>query len=215
MRQPTNGFGKSLKPRISGKKRSKSRVIAVAYDGERTEDRYFKGWKIQIGTAATEIRPYYVKSGGNVLQAVEKCVQWLEREGPFEEIYCVCDTDDTTAENLRKAMALAASKNINLCLSTRSFEVWIALHWDGMSSAPVSSEDDAIALVAKNYKAYNKKCKEVEFNVLFQRTDIACRNAEALIKRNLPNPATDVHKLVRKLLNIYNKIKNNSKVKKK
>lgn len=120
-------------------------------------------------------------------------------------MFCVCDVDDTDAQTVRQALQIARNSNITLCLSTRSFEVWIALHWCKISLAPLTCEADAISLVAKHHAAYCKKAKEVDFDVLFPLTTEACRNASWLEKQGIANPATDVHNLIYKLVQTYQK----------
>lgn len=205
MRPPRNRLGSSRIGRSSGKIPPRAQTIAVAYDGERTEDRYFRGWKLKLGTVGAQIKPYFVRSGGNVLEAVRICIDRAKSDGPFSEVYCVCDIDDTSNMDIVTAKNLAASENIILCLSNRSFEVWLALHWEPVSLAPIVNEKDAISLVARHYQTYHKKCKEVPFDTLYSKTETAIKNAEFLSNQNLMNPSTNVHSLIKKLAEIYKK----------
>jgi hypothetical protein len=74
-----------------------------------------------------------------------------------EEIWCVCDADDTSSKDLKNAFSLAERNGVNLCLSVRSFEVWLALHWGKISVAPLTCERDAVALVRKCHSNTIKK----------------------------------------------------------
>ncbi|WP_445501303.1 RloB family protein [Microvirga sp. G4-2] len=198
---PRNRLGSRKIQRLQGNASPRrGKILAIAYDGERTEDDYFKGWKRRLGTQGIELRPFYIQSGGNAYKAVAETIRLTDPDR--EEIWCVCDADDTTTRDLNRAIDLAKQNNINLCLSVRCFEVWIALHWDRISVAPLTCERDAIALVRKRHKKYSKDAKYVPFTVLHPLSKAACDNAEWLIKQNVVNPATLVHRLVRKLIEL-------------
>ncbi|AMB46391.1 hypothetical protein Y590_15808 [Methylobacterium sp. AMS5] len=163
------------------------------------------GWKLKLGNVGADIRPYYLRSGGNALEAVEACRDWAASEGPFEEVYCVCDVDDTSPQDLSDAVGICEKAQITLCVSTRSFEVWLALHWEKISLSPLVNEKDAINLVSKHHNKYCKKEKEVDFAVLFPMTEQACRNADWLSRQGISNPGTNVHVLVSRLMKLYKK----------
>lgn len=179
--------------------RTPQRVILVTYDGERTEAEYFQGWQRRLGRGAATILPYHVKSGGNVRKAVQATEKVIIGDTDVDEVWCVCDADDTSAEDMKAAIFEAKKAGINLCISRRSFEVWLALHWEKISTREILSESEAISLVAKNYSSYCAKRKTIPFSELEPRTRQACENAEWLAKQGLLNPQTDVHLLVRKL----------------
>lgn len=179
------------------------RVIAVAFDGEKTEAEYFRGWARKLGTVGVVLTPFYVRSGGNAHAAVQACIKQAKADGPFDEVWCVCDVDDTSSQNLQSARALAKRENIELCLSSRCFEVWLALHWGKISLAGIQSEREAVALVTQHYSAYSVKDKQVPFELLFERTKAACDNADWLLQQSLQNPHTEVQRLVRKLMKMH------------
>lgn len=186
--------------RQAGQRAARSKVIGVAYDGIRTEAEYVKGWARALGPRGIALTPYFVKSGGNAKEAITAAITKLNRDGDIDEKWCICDVDDTSAEDMAEALQLAASSDINLCLSTRSFEVWIALHWEKISTAPVSNEKEAIALVRKHYGKYGTDGKWIPFSQLLERSEQACINAKWLRKQSVPNPHTDMDKLVEKLI---------------
>lgn len=189
--------------RRAGKAGPKNRVIIVCYDGERTEAEYFTGWRRLLGAAGITLRPYFVASGGNALAAVKAAATIKQRDTDHDEFWCICDTDDTSAAELNSAIVLAAKKSIELCRSTRCFEVWIALHWEKISTAPISCEKDAVRLVSKHFSAYKRGEKTVPFSALLPLTQDAISNAEWLESQSCLNPSTSVHKLVCKLWQAY------------
>lgn len=199
MHKRLTGFSPRGLERRAPKLRAPRKVTAVAYDGERTEADYFRGWSRKLGTVGFILAPFFVRSGGNAFKAVQACKKKIKSDGPFDEVWCVCDIDDTNITDLVKAKTFARRENINLCLSSRCFEVWLALHWSRIPLAPLQTEEDAVALVSQYHRAYNIGSKEVPFEVLFQRTEAACLHADWLTEQGHSNPTTDVHLLVKKL----------------
>jgi len=183
--------------RAPGGKPPRQRTILICYDGEKTEEDYFRGWKKALGTKGAVVSPYYVRSGGNALDAVKETVKIKDADGDHDECWCVCDIDDTSVNDLAKATALASKSGIRLGLSVRCFEVWIALHWPGISTAPIANEREARKLVARNFPEYLSGPKTVPFSILFDRTDEAIKNADWLTAQKHTNPSTSVHQLIR------------------
>lgn len=182
--------------RVAGNKSARQQTLLICYDGEKTEEDYFRGWKKALGTKGAVVTPYYVRSGGNALDAVKETVKIKDADSDHDECWCVCDVDDTSAADLAQARTLAKKSGISLGLSVRCFEVWIALHWPGISTAPVANEKEARKLVSRHFPAYSHGPKTVPFAILFDRTDAAIQNAKWLAARAHTNPSTTVHELV-------------------
>ncbi|WP_375419910.1 RloB family protein [uncultured Sphingomonas sp.] len=170
----------------------------VAYDGERTEDDYFRGWKLVIPPSRLSLESLYIKSGGSALKAVEAAVKRKRRFKDYAEFWCVCDVDDTSSDDVARAQELARVNDIKLCLSNRCFEVWILLHYE-FSGAAICNEKDAIDRVGKHCPDYGNPYKTLAFHELLPNTEIAIDNAVKLQAANPSNPMTLVHHLVRKL----------------
>lgn len=181
-----------------GGRTAKDYTIIVAYDGELTEDEYFRGWQLIIPPSRLTLENLYVKSGGNALKAVEKCVSAKKKYRDYAEFWCVCDVDDTSTADLSAARQLASSNDIRLCLSNRCFEIWIALHFKCYTQN-IMCEKDAIDLVRRHFKDYGVNGKTIPFHVLHSETDAAIANAATLAATGFSNPSTSVHHLVRKL----------------
>lgn len=175
------------------------RTIVVCYDGEKTEAEYFVGWRRELSGVGVEVRPVFVDSGGNALHAVEAALVQKGADSEYDEYWCVCDVDDTSQDDLSRARQKAQAEGLALALSCRSFEVWLALHWQKISTAEITSEKEAVALVAKHHKKYSARLKIVPFEILLPRTDDAIANSTWLEHRGHSNPSTDVHKLVERL----------------
>jgi hypothetical protein len=142
----------SLDRRVGGRS-ANDYTIFVAYDGQRTEDDYFRGWKLVIPPSRFSLENTFVRSGGNVLEAVKAAIKVKNKAMNYAEFWCVTDVDDTTNADLDQAKSLALEQNIKLCLSRRCFEVWILLHFH-FSEREICDEADAIAQVAQHCPDY-------------------------------------------------------------
>lgn len=172
--------------------------IGIAYDGELTEDAYFRGWKQVLSQASVSIFPTYVKSGGNPLEAVKAAAKLKRSQRDLAELWCVTDVDGCPPSVVTQAQTTATSAGIRLCLSNRCFEVWLAAHF-GRSTKPINCEADAIELVANHETSYCSQNKTLSFSILFPRTDIAIANSEWMAAQGQVNPLTNVQDLVKKL----------------
>lgn len=179
--------------------RQRNHVIAVAYDGRRTEAEYFKGWQRKTSQSGVTLLSYCVTSGGNPLEAVKAVVKKTRSDRDFDELWCVTDQDDASSADVAAAKTLAGKHNIRLILSVRCFEVWLALHFGRISTAPVESEADAIGLVREHYPPYCARSKSIPFGTLYPLTPKALDNARWLEQQGHLNPRTDVHHLVQAL----------------
>jgi hypothetical protein len=188
--------------RKRGASTSRLRVILIVLDGERTEYQYFLGWRRFLGHKGVVLVTPVVSSGGNVLKAVKETIRISKKDRDYDEIWCVCDADDTSVDEIISARRLAEKHRINLCLSTRCFEIWLALHWAKISLSPISKSREAIALVQKYYPCFNERKKHVPFSVLQPLTVQACENARWLVAQNLDNPTTNVHELIDILISV-------------
>lgn len=195
-------FAQKKLGREAGGRAARQSTILICYDGERTEHDYFTGWKRALGTKGAVVTPYFVKSGGNALDAVRETIKIRDADADHEECWCVCDVDDTSANDLQNAKSLASSESIKLCLSQRCFEIWIRLHWPNISTAPLRTESDARKLVAQVHPDYLRGKKTIPFSILYDRTEEAIKNAKWLAQQGHKNPATTVHLLVTRLLSL-------------
>jgi hypothetical protein len=184
--------------RIVGGRSANDYTIIVAYDGERTEDEYFRGWKLIIPGSRLSLVPIFVKSGGNPLHAVRQARKEQKNVGDYAEFWCVSDCDDAPEADIAKAREEALRWNIRLCLSNRCFEVWILLHFERLTR-PVNSARDAIAMVGEYEPAFSEKNKSVSFSKLLPLTPTALEHAVWLAGQGFHNPYTNVHGLVKKL----------------
>ncbi|MBR0553986.1 RloB family protein [Stakelama marina] len=183
--------------RVGGRK-PKGKRIGIAYDGQRTEDGYFRGWQQVLAQGKMQVFPNYVKSGGNPRTAVREAGKLRRRDPDLDELWCVSDVDDTSADEILQAVAEAKRSGINLCLSNRCFEIWLVCHFE-KTTRYISSESDAVALLQPHSDGYSANNKAIDFGKLFPLTEVAIANAVWLAEQGHDNPSTEVHRLVAKL----------------
>jgi hypothetical protein len=190
--------------RLTKGRKRRGHLIGIAYDGEVTEESYFRGWQQILAQGTVQVFPEYVNSGGNPKIAVREAIKLKRRNGDISEMWCVTDVDGASAADVAAAKADAVSNGLNLCLSDRCFEVWIALHF-ARSAKPIMTEADAVALVAQHQPEFTASNKLVPFSVLLPKTDDAVASTNWLTNQGTTNPATDVDKVVLRLAKFYAK----------
>jgi hypothetical protein len=180
--------------RIGGRQ-VKGKRIGIVYDGELTEDTYFRGWQQILAQGRIRIFPAYVKSGGNPKVAVRAAISALRQDRDLHQMWCVTDVDDASPQDVITAIADAKKAGVNLCLSNRCFEIWLYCHF-GKTTKPINNEDDAVSLIRAEIPDYNVKRKSLDFSILLPRTKDAIENADWLRQQQVGNPMTDVDHLV-------------------
>ena len=68
-------------------------------------------------------------------KAIRLATQAENKADRYDEIWCVFDVDDTTRENVERAVHLAEAKGIRIAYSNESFELWYILHFEYILSA--------------------------------------------------------------------------------
>lgn len=190
--------------RLTKGRARRGHLIGIAYDGEVTEESYFRGWQQILAQGTVQVFPEYVRSGGNPKIAVREAIKLKRRNRDISEMWCVTDVDGASAADVATARSEAAQNDLKLCLSDRCFEIWIALHF-AKSAKAIMTEAEAIALVAQYRPDYSAKNKLVPFSILLPETDMAFENAQWLLAQGTGNPSTNVDKVVARLAKFYAK----------
>lgn len=185
--------------KAAGRRPKANKVIVIACDGERTESDYFRNWRLVLGPTRLSVKNLTVRSGGNPLAAVRAAVKVARKDPDYHEFWCVCDVDNAPERDVVAAAQLADRHGINLCLSRRCFEIWLALHFT-RTTRMVRTEDEAIGLVREHLPEYAARIKVAPFGTLLPNSTRACENAEWLEGQDCDDPATAVHKIVRTFL---------------
>jgi hypothetical protein len=187
--------------------RTLRRYLIVCEDSKSSLD-YFRSFEIPDAFAEMASEG----GAGNTISVVERALalrQKAEAEGqPFVQVWCVFDRDEHPKDRYQRAFDLAKNYNdVAVVWANECFELWYLLHFcyrdTGIGRAELRtrlSERDCLNC------AYDKADKTI-FQLLSSRQKDAIRNAERLAKFNSSphdNPSTNVHVLVRQLLDLKN-----------
>ena len=205
--------------RRSKAERAPRDLVLIVCEGEKTEKKYLKSLcnDLRLSGASVTITPsHWGTDPVNVVAyAIDRC---KVDENIYARVYCVFDRD--THVNFNEAMALAESSPLarkgilHAIPSVPCFEFWVLLHYV-YTSAPFAtaggrSPCDNVIEAMKRYIANYAKSMEGLYDRLKPLTDHALAHADRLEAENLQsrsrNPTTGVHKLVRFLRELAQKV---------
>lgn len=183
------------KPRQVNTREPAPRFLIVC-EGERTEPAYFHGFRVPSVTI--EIAGL----GKDPLTLVKEAIA-RRSKSQYDQVWCVFDKDDVSAERFNQALQLAQKRKIQVAYSNQAFELWYLLHFH-YCDTPQTRRDYSDGLSRQLGRVYQKNDAAL-YRELLPRQDQAIRHAERLLAQyNPPNPAVDdpattVHKLVQEL----------------
>jgi hypothetical protein len=178
-------------------------TILIVCEGKKTEKIYFENFKkrgkgLIVKIAKNEkTNPVGIVEHAKTLITTEYNID--ARFG--DQVWCVFDADSNTDQEIQKAKKLAG-KNINVCLSNPSFEIWYLLHFEYLEH-PINNPD-LIKRLNQFISGYEKnKCcyrqildnqgraidyaKQLSSFHLNQGRELHCQQS---------NPLTEVYKLI-------------------
>jgi len=173
--------------------------ILIVCEGERTEPNYFRAFRVARSVRSVVIRGL----GYNTLSLIEETIAIRDAEGPFDQVWCVLDTDSFPPENVRRAIARAKASGIRVACSNEAFELWYFLHFAYLDSG-ISRQDYVDKLHALLGYRYQKNDVAI-YDALLSKQSTAIRNAVRLLKcyrrydAASDKPSTTVHQLVEEL----------------
>jgi len=177
---------------------TKPRILIVC-EGEKTEPNYFR--KFRVPPNVVEV----FGLGVDPRQLVDEAerLQMEDRNGGFQQVWCVFDRDSWPADNFTGAIFSAQSKGFRVAYSNQAFELWYLLHFHYYDTGIPRAEyiSRLHGLLGKTYV----KNSTTIYDDLFPHMETAIRNAERLLTQYNPpdpaadNPSTTVHELVAEL----------------
>jgi hypothetical protein len=189
--------------------------VLIACEGKRTEPGYFHAIRItrRLSERQVVIVPHEGTDPPTIVRAVEEQRAELRRERRWDDevdtAWAVFDDDDHQTHRPAQwndALQRARDRNIRLVVSNPCFELWYLLHFQDQNGA--LTRQTAVQLLRQHVLEYEKA------TVLFpdplqERTEQACQRAQQLLGRaardelgDFSNPSTNVHLLVRHLLEL-------------
>lgn len=196
-------------------RRIKQTVLFEFEGNNMTEENYFKHFQ-------NRNNDYNVKFAyghdTDPVGMIKSLINYMKKEDinmeNGDKIYCVFDGDLNINKQKRidEAIKLAETENIDIIISTPSFELWYRLHYS-YTTKTYSSNKDLIKDLKKYIPNYEKNMDV--YNLLEKYTKVAIENSKKLEEYQLNNlkklnaiecnPYTSVYKPVEYLLNRKNK----------
>lgn len=211
---------KQLERKKQGRRARCPRILIVC-EGSKTEPNYFTEIRIGRRLPTANIAVLHSDLGTDPLQVVEYAKQVFEKGEPrrrlepeaFDEIYVVFDRDDH--EGYHGALARATALNNTLrndenvrvplkaVASVPNFELWLLLHFEDIQ-APIH-RNEVMRRLKRHIPGYEKGANNT-FEATRANLAIATPRATALAARftphDEPEPYTDVHTLVERLIRL-------------
>lgn len=169
----------------------------IVCEGEKTEPLYFK--KFRVPKLVIDVEGL----GFNTIRLVQEAIR-LQREGKYDQVWCVFDRDSFPADHFNNAIQLAQQNGIQVAYSNEAFELWYLLHFHYFNAA--ISRKDYIDRLSQLMKRPYSKNSEAIYDELIEKQLTAIKYAKQLLDQyepkrpHLDNPSTTVHLLVEQLI---------------
>lgn len=196
-------------------RRPEKRTVLIVCEGRETERNYLDSLKREDSATRRFTVTVSRGKGGSRQQIVQRAVDRKnDRDGDFDEVWCVMDIErldtEESRKNLKAAILIASQNQVTLYLSNPAFEVWILAHF--IRSSRQFNDCDAVILELNKYwKAefqvdYSKNDNRIYVRIA-DRTLAAIENAKAVREQDHRdkveiadcNSATEMYRLVRHL----------------
>lgn len=197
--------GYDPKPRNTGSRERRRRVLIVAEGKNKTETKYFNDLRRAYGLNLSFVSGNYTDPV-NMVHALKSRL-----DSDYGDIgVCLIDSDFKESKNIQIARAdkIAAENGMEVIVSSPCFEIWFLCHYSA-STRQYCSVEEIITELRKYLPGYEKNADGV-FAATSGRIGEAIRNAQTLresCERNgyRPHtvefsPSTDVDKLVKQLI---------------
>ncbi|MDO8727606.1 MAG: RloB family protein [Candidatus Methanoperedens sp.] len=164
-------------------KRRPYKLFLIVCEGEKTEPMYFKRYRKRHCNLIIKTPESKSTDPVNLVKFAKEQIKKEELDlKTGDAIWCVFDCDENTNENMSRAIKIAG-KDVNICLSNPSFELWFLLHFTSIVSKLFRSE--VIEKLKKEIPDYEKN-KDV-YDLLVNKREIALKNAKKLIELHKKN----------------------------
>lgn len=172
-------------------------TFLIVCEGKRTEPNYLRAFRVP-----KQVQVLVIGEGYNTISLVERAVE-LAAERDYDQVWCVFDRDDCSADSFNSAIKMAKSHGFRVAYSNEAFELWYLLHFHFFNTG-IGRADYIKRLERELGREYRKNDKRMYVDLLPRQPE-AIRNAINLLagyeKLNPAqnNPSTTVHLLVGEL----------------
>ena len=200
--------------------RQRRKAILIVCEGEASEPQYFRAL-IKDRKLGTLVDIEIVGGAKQHITLVNRAIELrderrriarkAERAGqlakpPFDEIWCVFDTEVEARSTFNEAIALAKEHGFKLAISNPAFEYWLLLHFEHTTRSFHTSREVRDTL-RKHLPDYAKHIDDRLFRTTFRaKIPVAVERATTILSTTqsdedeFPHPSTGVCRLVAVLL---------------
>jgi hypothetical protein len=190
--------------------------ILIVCEGVETEPNYFRSLRRKIGLNTVEVE--IVGEGAEIVGVVDEAIRYRNeradeantsnQKAPFDEVWCVADTERPNDNPSWERGVIKANKNgLKLAWSNPCFEFWLLLHFERLGRS-FDGYSDVRPCLSRHIKHYEKSADC--FEQLAPRIPTAIDHSKQIHRSQWQNttkpiecnPATTVHELVEKLIEI-------------
>ena len=185
--------------------RKPNQILVIVCEGQKTERKYFTGYKEQKSGLKIETPNSSVTDPVNLVKFAIHQIDKFGLNLDEDKVWCVFDADHHSTQEIKEAERLAGEK-VNICLSNPSFELWYLLHYVYHHSRILNPE--LIEKLKQHIPNYQKN--KDYFSELLAKRDDAIKYAKKLNKTHEDantellsvesNPSTQVFQLVEYML---------------
>jgi len=202
--------------RVTAKLKAPGRRVLIVCEGSKTEPKYFKAIKRDLGISNADVKICGEECGSDPLSVFSYAQDICKEDDGFDEVYCVFDKEGTEERRLNyvdtcariKAKKVKKGRVFKAIGSVPCFEYWYLLHFRYTTAAftaqgKKSSGDMVVSALKKELPGYEKSTASV-YDALKDKIDKARTNAAksfaAAEANGSDNPSTEVHILVDALM---------------
>ena len=193
-----NKSSRGYSPRKVNTREVRQRFLIVC-EGKETEPNYFRSFRVNRDVVEIDIKPGSGRQPSRLIKIAEN----ENLKGDYDQVWCVFDRDNWTANNFNNAIINANNKGFKVAYSNEAFELWYVLHFQVLNTG-INRKDYVQKLDVALKKKYQKNSEKI-YDELLDKQDIAIKNATKLLSQYQPpspdkdNPSTTVHVLVQEL----------------
>jgi hypothetical protein len=171
----------------------------IVCEGKKTEPNYFRSFRVNRDVVEIDIKPGLGQQPSQLIKIAEN----ENIKGDYDQVWCVFDRDNWTANDFNNAIISAKNKGFKVAYSNEAFELWYVLHFEFLN-AGINRKDYVKKLNGALSKQYLKNSETI-YDELLNKQDIAIKNAIKLLSQYqspipaINNSSTTVHLLVQEL----------------
>lgn len=202
--------------RRRGPTRRRRECISLVCEGAETEPNYLMSFRRKVGLTTVEVE--IIGQGAEIIGVVDAAIRLKEeraadtdrsnRRAPFDEVWCIVDTERRNDNpSWERGVDRARANGLNLAWSNPCFEYWLLLHFEliGRSFNGYAAVRPCLRRHIGDYEK-SADC----FDRLAPRIPTAIGHSKQIHRsqwQDTPrfidcNPATTVHELVERLLEV-------------